>query len=306
MMIQIVGGKRRAVLYVLAGGRYTGHMDTSAPRDHARLWRVEVFGGLDLLRASFVQFTFPPHAHEEFMIAVTESGTALPRFWGGVQHVAQGDVFVLSPGVVHSGGPAAESTWRYRAFYPPAALMRRVVQELTGADRGIPQFIEAMVSDPQIATVLRQAHHALEEPESRLAGESILLEALADLTARHATARLSAHPIGAEHHAVKLVKDYLEALPTENVSLETLAQEAGISPFRVCRVFRRETGLSPHAYQILVRVRLAKTLLTNGLPISQVAVDAGFFDQAHLTRHFKRIFGVTPGQYLGKGASQSS
>ena len=279
-------------------------MNTSVQRDNARLWRVEVFGGLDLLRASFVQFTFPPHAHEEFMIAVTESGAATPRIWGGVQRIVSGDVIVLSPGVVHSGGPTPDSAWRYRALYPPAALMQRVVQELTGTDRGIPQFAEEVVCDPYIVTRLRQAHRALEEPESQLARESTLLEAFASLAARHATDRLAAaHPPGPEHRAVKLVKAYLDALPTENVSLETLAQEAGISPFRVCRVFRRETGLSPHAYQILVRVRLAKALLAKGLPISEVAVDAGFFDQAHLTRHFKRIFGVTPGQYPGKGVS---
>ena len=96
-------------MYVLAEGRYTGRMNTSVQRDNARLWRVEVFGGLDLLRASFVQFTFSPHAHEEFMIAVTESGAATPRIWGGVQRIVSGDVIVLSPGVVHSGGPAAES-----------------------------------------------------------------------------------------------------------------------------------------------------------------------------------------------------
>jgi AraC-like DNA-binding protein len=69
-------------------------------------------------------------------------------------------------------------------------------------------------------------------------------------------------------------------------------------PFHLCRVFRKETGLSPHSYQTLVRVHLAKTLLAAGVAISQVAVDAGFYDQAHLTRYFKRIYGVTPGRYL--------
>ncbi len=284
---------------------YTGLMETQNQhptpdhQDNALLWQAAAFGGLELLRANFVQFSFAPHAHEEFMIVVTEGGVALPRFWGAVQRVAAGDVFVLNPGEVHGGGPETGSTWRYRSFYPPAALMQRVARELTGVDRGVPQFAEQFVGDPATATMLRRAHLALEEPESALAYESHLMEALAGLVARHAVGNVAARRIDHKHRAVRLAKEYLETLPGENVSLDTLARVAGIGSYHLCRVFRNETGLSPHAYQVQVRVRLAKTLLARGLPISQVAAEAGFTDQAHLTRHFKRTFGVTPGRYLG-------
>src|SRR5207237_6430380 len=132
----IVRRRTRDVLYVLAVHPYTACMDAGARRpaanrqDNARLWRADAFGGLELLRAQFVAFNFSPHAHEEFMIVVTDEGTALPRFWGAVQRVGPGDVFVLSPGEVHGGGPAEGSIWCYRSFYPPAALMQRVVREL--------------------------------------------------------------------------------------------------------------------------------------------------------------------------------
>lgn len=269
-------------------------------QDSAQLWRVDVLGGLELLRAHFVEFNFSPHTHEEFMIGVTESGSAIPQFRGAVRHVGPGDVFVLNPGEVHGGGPAADSIWRYRSFYPPISLMQQVAEELTEAHHDVPQFTGGAVNTPVVATMLWRAHRALEEPSSALVRETTLLEALASLIVRHAADKIAVHHIGVEDRAVKLIKDYLEALPAENVSLDTLAREANISSFRLCRVFRRETGLSPHAYQILVRVRLAKSLLMKGMPISQVAVEAGFFDQAHLTRHFKRIYGVTPGRYLGE------
>lgn len=275
-------------------------------QDNARLWRVAAFGGLELLRAHFVGFTFAPHAHEEFMIVVTEGGTGLPRFWRAQHRIHPGDLFILSPGEVHGGGPAKESVWRYRSLYPPAALMRRVVRELSGDDRGVPHFAEGVVRDPAIATSLRHAHAALEEPVSLLECESRLLEALAGLVARHAVHKVSAHEVSCEHRSVKRAKEYLETLPDENVSLDTLAREAGIGPFHLCRVFRRETGLSPHAYQIHVRMRLAKSLLMQGIPIARVAAEAGFADQAHLTRHFKRMFGVTPGRYLGGVAPTAS
>jgi AraC-like DNA-binding protein len=264
----------------------------------ARLWRVDVLGGLELLRARYVEFSFSPHTHEEFMIAVTEGGTALPRYRGGAHIHGPGDMLVLNPGEIHGGGPARRAIWRYRAFYLPAALLQRAAQELSGINRRLPQFAEDLVSDPHVAAMLRQAHTAFEKPSSVLERESRLLEALVNLVTRHAVDKLGAPRIGPEHRAVKLVREYLEALPSENVSLERLAQEAGLSPFHLCRVFRQSIGLPPHAYQSLIRARFAKTLLAKGLPISQVAVEVEFFDQSHLTRHFKRIFGVTPGQYM--------
>lgn len=272
----------------------------SNQRDDARLWRVDILGGLELLRARYVEFTFSPHTHEEFMIAVTEGGTALPRYRGGAHIHRPGDVLVLNPGEVHGGGPAHGAIWRYRAFYAPGALLQRAAQELTGVVRGLPQFAEDVVRDPYVAGMLRQAHTTLEEPNSVLERESRLLEALASLVTRHAVDKLPTHRIGSEHRAVKRAREYLETLPSENVSLERLAREASLSPFHLCRVFRQTIGLPPHAYQTLMRVCLAKTLLAKGVSISQVAVEVGFYDQAHLTRHFKHIFGVTPGQYLGK------
>jgi AraC-like DNA-binding protein len=274
---------------------------TAASADHARLWRADVFGGVDLLRAHYVEFSFGLHTHDEFMIAVTVGGTGMPHFWGQPQRLWPGDVFVLAPGTVHGGGPTREGAWIYRSLYPSVGVMQHVVQALTGDDAGLPQFPEAMIHDPALAAQLRWAHRVLEAPGSALAHEASLLDVLAALVTRHSVGTRAALPAGAEHRAVRRVKAYFETLPEENVSLDTLAREAGISPFHLCRVFRRETGLSPQAYQILARARRAKTLLAQGVPISQAALDAGFFDQPHLTRHFKRIFGVTPGQYLARG-----
>jgi AraC-like DNA-binding protein len=71
----------------------------------------------------------------------------------------------------------------------------------------------------------------------------------------------------------------------------------GLSQFAVLRAFRAETGLPPHAYLNQIRVRRARTLLDQGIAPADVALTTGFADQAHLTRHFKRVVGVPPGAY---------
>ena len=71
----------------------------------------------------------------------------------------------------------------------------------------------------------------------------------------------------------------------------------GLSQFALLRAFRAATGLPPHAYLNQVRVRRARLLLDDGVPAADVAGQVGFADQAHLTRHFKRVVGVPPAAY---------
>jgi AraC-like DNA-binding protein len=87
------------------------------------------------------------------------------------------------------------------------------------------------------------------------------------------------------------------------LDLTTLAQQAGVSRFQALRAFKRRYGLPPHTYQLQVRVGLAKKSLREGQQPARVAVDCGFVDQSHLTRHFKRLLGVTPAQYARVGTA---
>lgn len=96
---------------------------------------------------------------------------------------------------------------------------------------------------------------------------------------------------------VTLVKNYLDDHPQADVSLEELAKLAGISAFHLVRQFQKFYGLPPHAYQIQSRVRLSKRFIAQGDALLDAALKAGFHDQSHLNRHFKRTIGVTPGQF---------
>jgi transcriptional regulator GlxA family with amidase domain len=114
-----------------------------------------------------------------------------------------------------------------------------------------------------------------------------LTEAILLLVARHAAPPQAPRSPGRERKAVRRSREYLEEHAAENVTLGALARFAGLSSFQLCRVFREAVGMTPHAYQTQARVRRAKSLLSAGLPIALVATEAGFYDQAHLTRHFK-------------------
>jgi len=109
----------------------------------------------------------------------------------------------------------------------------------------------------------------------------------------------SSRAIVREPRIVSVVRDVLEesyAKPDET-SLHVLAQRTGVTPFHVIRAFRKATGLAPHQYLIQIRVERARQFLAEGTVPSLAAAMTGFVDQSHLTYHFKKHLGITPGNY---------
>jgi AraC-like DNA-binding protein len=276
--------------------------------DGARIWQADDLGGVELLSATFTEFVFHPHAHEEFFVALTEGGRALATYRGGTRVVGPGEMVVLNPGEAHQGGPPTESSWTYRALYPPPGLMSELAGEFPAHARAEPgpRFGGDVVRDREVAAHLRRFHRLTETPgSSRLEREAHLAEALVLLIGRHAAPPRDPRDPGRERTAVRLAKEYLQAHAIENVTLGEVAGAAGLSAFHLCRVFRDTVGMTPHAFQTQVRVWQAKRLLLSGLPITRAATESGFYDQAHFTRHFKRLMGITPGQYLRQNAPRS-
>lgn len=93
------------------------------------------------------------------------------------------------------------------------------------------------------------------------------------------------------------LRDYLHDTPTTATDLTELATQFRMSRFRMLRAFKRRFGVPPYLYQLQLRLGLAQKALRDGMSLAKVATDYGFFDQSHLTRHFKRQLGVTPAKY---------
>ena len=84
----------------------------------------------------------------------------------------------------------------------------------------------------------------------------------------------------------------------EGISLETLGARCGLSRFHLVRAFRRAFDMTPHAFQMALRIDDSKRLLRSGVPIAEAALETGFYDQSHFTRVFREICGGTPAHYI--------
>ncbi|TLP40595.1 helix-turn-helix domain-containing protein [Arcobacter arenosus] len=93
------------------------------------------------------------------------------------------------------------------------------------------------------------------------------------------------------------IKNYLDKNFLEDIVLEDISKEFDITVVHLIRVFKKEFGLAIHSYIINKKVHKAKELLNSNLPIIEVALQSGFFDQSHLNRSFKRVFQITPKQF---------
>lgn len=100
-----------------------------------------------------------------------------------------------------------------------------------------------------------------------------------------------------ERPAVRAAREYMETHYADDISIARLAALVSLSPHHFARAFGREVGLPPHTYLEIIRVRKAREFLDRGDTVVSAALSAGFVDQSHLTKRFKRFLGITPGKY---------
>ncbi|MEU9592611.1 AraC family transcriptional regulator [Streptomyces sp. NPDC048193] len=265
-----------------------------AAREQARWTRARLGTGgppLDLLTARFDRHVYAPHAHDEFTVGVTVGGLEVIAYRGGHIHSGPGSIVVLEPGEMHTGGPAAPDGYSYRALYATPSLLA------DGTRGGLPHFREPVLQDPELARALRAAHTDLARHPDPLEAESRLPWLLTALAQRHSTARAADDAVPGAHRVARVVRDRLADELLAPPSLAALATDLGLSRYQLLRAFRTAMGIPPYAWLAQHRVARARGLLDAGLRPAEAAALVGFADQAHLTRWFRRVLGVTPAAY---------
>ncbi|MEO0825516.1 MAG: AraC family transcriptional regulator [Cyanobacteria bacterium J06635_15] len=282
-------------------------MSAKSSKDKAHFWRDSLLGDLEFLHANYVTHSFVRHAHDEFAIGVIYAGVQAVGYRRADQLLMPaGSIAAINPGEMHTGYAAnPEEGWRYRMFYPKPDLLKRVFVEITGREHDVPFLTQPVIFDDRLARKIYRMHCVLESPEtSAIERETYLLDVLAQLVIGYADSRPVILPLQPEDSIVQRIRNYLMLNYRHNVSLTELSGLTNLSKFYVCRVFKEAMGLPPHAYLNLIRVHQAKQLLKLGIPIAEVALNVGFFDQTHLNKRFKGVLGVTPRQYA-KGATRT-
>jgi AraC-like DNA-binding protein len=280
-------------------GTAGGNLETGAAerRDLIEVWRPHDLAQLELRRGYGAARPVPRHWHEEYQFCLIQSGSGDLYYRGARLPTPPASLFMIHPGEVHANRAHDSSGCSYRTLFVDAELMRSAASEIYGGAAALPFFPTGVIFDGGVIRQYLDLHVTLERSASSLERQALLLDLLAVLMARFAERRPAPRSCAMDRQAVRRAYDYLTEHCAENPALETLARVAQLSPFHFTRVFSEQFGMPPHAFQTQLRVLRAKVLLRQGWSIPQVASQTGFADQSHLTRHFKRLVGVPPGQY---------
>ncbi|MCI3205195.1 MULTISPECIES: AraC family transcriptional regulator [Pandoraea] len=252
--------------------------------------RAQPTEGVERIEAWFHGKAYAMHRHDTYAIGRTIAGVQSFSYRRSRRDSMPGNTIVLHPDEAHDGQAGTDEGFRYRMIYVDPALFQNVL-----GGSGLPFLEGGVTTDPRIAAatevLLQHVDHTVEPLEQN--------DALAELA--HALAAVAGAPRArgkGDYSAACRARDYLRANFTRVVTLPELEVATGRDRWSLCHDFRAFYGTSPYRYLTMRRLDAVRRMMLCGVSLVSAAADAGFADQSHMTRHFLKTFGVTPGRWL--------
>jgi AraC-like DNA-binding protein len=250
-------------------------------------------GGVELLQAWFSGRGFAPHRHDTYGIAVTDLGVQTFDYRGGLRRSLPGQVTVLHPDEKHDGRAGTAGGFGYRIVYVAPAQISAAVRVITGRPTPLPFVREPVAVSPLLARAVTDAFGSGLEP---LARDTLVVRLAEGLLAADPSLPTGGTPRRLDLPALARARDVLDSRHTVVRSAE-LERVTGLTRYELARQFRAAYGTSPYRYSLLRRLDFARDGLRRGERVVDVALAAGFADQAHFTRMFASTYGMPPGRY---------
>ncbi|WP_406170840.1 AraC family transcriptional regulator [Streptomyces sp. NBC_00996] len=250
-------------------------------------WRPRVPGVVEVFHAHYTEYAYPMHVHEAWTLLIVDDGAVrydLDRHEHGTPHDT---VSLLPPYVPHNGSPVTEHGFRKRVLYLD---LSRLDESLIGPAVDGPDLV-----DPVLRRRVGQLHTVLAHPGDELEAES-RLTLIAERLRGHLRPRL-VEETRADRPLAHRLRELLDERLVQGIALDEAAALVHAHPAHLVRAFSGAYGIAPHQYLMSRRVDRARRLLLEGGKPAEVATATGFYDQSHLTRHFRRLVGVSPGRY---------
>jgi AraC-like DNA-binding protein len=248
--------------------------------------------GIERMQATLHGAAFAPHRHDTYAIGMTLSGVQCFGYRGRPRHCLPGEIHVLHPDELHDGRAGTDAGFSYRILYVDPARVRDAI-----GGRALP-----FVAEPVLERGTSRAWSDLwDVPAPTDAADPMarvdLVTRVADLLVHAATGSMPG-PVKVAHDGLRRARDLIAASPAQAHPLHELERAAGLDRWTLARQFRAAFGTSPSRFRTMRQLDLVRRLLQAGVPLAGAAADAGFADQSHMTRQFKRAYGITPGQWM--------
>jgi AraC-like DNA-binding protein len=257
---------------------------------------------LPFIEARFVQdgrqVCYARHWHETFSIGLISQGRCKYANRTQAVEACAGTLVLMNPGDAHACNPIRGESWSYKMLYVDVPwLCTTQDQADAGTGRPFEPFSAIATTQTDLYDALNGLFETLVDPRMEdLAKQSAAVSFLRTIRLRLGSlkpARRETYP------NLTRAAEFIRQNCTRSLRLEEICAEVGLSASHLIRAFKHAYGLTPHIYQLNCRIEFCRSRLRAGHSIADVALAAGFSDQAHLQRSFKRFVAATPGQYRG-------
>lgn len=254
--------------------------------------------GAVMMEANMYDFNFKMHSHEEFLIGVTKKGIQTFYCKGEIHKVQPGGIMTFNPDDAHDGHAELKSGLNYEMFYIDQKTIDRFTRGICGEKSANFHFKETVQYDDKLTRKVLDLFNTVSDNENNtLESQDKFFDIISSVMIRFGDFSKEKMDAIKDNVLINRAKNYIRQNATDNISLNDIAAEVGVSPFYFARMFKKTTGLSPHNFLNQCRISIIKDNITEDISFAELALQAGFYDQSHMNKRFKETMGLTPKQY---------
>ncbi|MEA4848006.1 MAG: AraC family transcriptional regulator [Clostridiaceae bacterium] len=250
-------------------------------------YRSDDFNMVEIKTCSNNIHAYKDHLHEELSVGYIEEGASVLNVNGKDYHMEAGEAIIIYPYVSHKCQPVDINNWKFTMIYIRNEFCEEMFNHLDVKKAiGIKKLGASELAQIKSLAEILKSDTCSFDKEIELISTLIQLLDLEDIAINFESSK-----------RLTKIKAYIEENFLKTLSLKDMEERFGINKFILIRNFRKEFNTTPNAYQLQIRVNHGKGLLKNSNDIADISLKAGFYDQAHFTKEFKKAYGITPLQY---------
>lgn len=272
---------------------------TNAIPQAFEFWQDGRMPYVETRRSCFSRTCYKSHSHPTFSIgAIDEGNSVFQSSFGTAQKISAGTLVIVPAHIEHSCNPLPDQAWSYQMLHLDISWLNQWYAEFQkeGFDLNLPQHRPLIIKDENLYQAFSDMNETLFDSQKLIfEKEQSLIYCLTQLLLPH----FILEEIQKTQYLYESFLDLIHIIKSSErfISLEELAQQVGLSRYAIIRLFKANVGLTPHAFQINLKINQARAQLKQGIPLAELAVNLGFSDQSHFHKAFKAHTGITPRQF---------
>ncbi|WP_344800262.1 AraC family transcriptional regulator [Litoribacillus peritrichatus] len=244
---------------------------------------------LERMEAYFSGYGFAPHRHDTYAIGLTVAGVHNFNYRKVIRHSLPGNAVILHPDELHDGEAGTQEGFHYKILY----IQPELIQNILGG-QSLPFVPDGVSKDTRITSAVSGLLDRLDNPLESLEeddGVYDLVQAMSAVSNQKIKRRKL------NYSAAEMAREYILNCLDRVVTLEDLELITDTDRWSLSRDFRALYGTSPYRYLTLRRLDKARAMIRQDMALVDTAISCGFTDQSHMTHHFTKNYGITPGRW---------